>query len=1108
MSRKYDKLKSLLLELFQLDQPDLDFGLYRVMRARSAEVTQFLDHDLLPQVRAAFAHYQSADRVELEQELAKVVASVEAAGLAPEDSPKVQELRERLKSQTIDVAQLEGEVYEHLYSFFRRYYSDGDFLAKRVYKAGVYAIPYEGEEVTLHWANKDQYYIKTSEYLRDYAFRLRPENEAEPMRVHFRLVDATEGEHGNVKAAEGKDRVFVLAASKPDAAGEADPAFLGEEAGESGPELVIRFEYRPATSADWPDEQRSGKSKPPAQKDLTSIAASRVLAALKAQPGLTRWTLEVGRTHVKADGERADYTRLEAHLRRYTARNTSDYFIHKDLGGFLRRELDFYLKNEVMHLDDVENETVPRVEQYLSKIKVIRKIAGKLIDFLAQLEEFQKKLWLKKKFVVETQFFITLDRIPKGFYPQIAANDTQRREWVDLFSIDEITADLTTSPYSVPLTVQFLECQPCLTVNTSLFDTTFTHTLIESISVSEDDRAFSHDALCVMGDNYQGLSLIERTFSAAVTSIYIDPPYNTDAGPIAYKNGYRHSSWLALINDRLEKSVSLLDDSGMMCVTIDDVEIHNLRGLFDSSLPEFEVMGVVPIKNNPAGRTGTIGFSTCHEYAVFFGRPGIARVGRLEHSDLQKSRYKETDDIGAFEWTNFRKHGGLNTYRTARPRQFYPIYVEGKNIRIPRMEWDERSRDWNVLDGPTLYEETLLPVDEHGRERIWDFVAETARANIDHFKVRKDSIGRTAVYRKWRLNDEGMLPNTWWDKSEYSAVEYGTNLLTNLFGETHKFTFPKSLNAVSDCLRVCGLRSNTDGLVLDFFAGSGTTGHAVISLNRLDHGSRRYVLVEMGDYFDSVQIPRLRKVIYSADWKDGRPKSRNDGTSHLLKALRLESYEDTLNNLEVRRNPRQQQLLEAPESAEPGGLREQYLLRYLLDVETRGSQSLLNVRAFSDPTAYQLQVKRPGSDESRLVNVDLLETLNWLLGLRVHAIAAPQTFDASFERDPEGRLTLAGRLRQAAEGPWWFRRVEGNDPEGRKALIVWRKLTGDPERDNLVLDVWMKEKLKINTRDFEFDLIYVNGGNNLENLKTPDDRWKVRLIEEEFHRLMFDTEGS
>ena len=102
---------------------------------------------------------------------------------------------------------------------------------------------------------------------------------------------------------------------------------------------------------------------------------------------------------------------------RYTARNTFDYFIHKDLGGFLRRELDFYIKNEVMHLDDVENETAPRVEQYLSKIKVIRRIAGKIIDFLAQLEDFQKKLWLKKKFVVETQYCITLGIDPGGVLP-------------------------------------------------------------------------------------------------------------------------------------------------------------------------------------------------------------------------------------------------------------------------------------------------------------------------------------------------------------------------------------------------------------------------------------------------------------------------------------------------------------------------------------------------------------------------------------------------------------------------------------------------------------------------------------------------------------------
>jgi adenine-specific DNA-methyltransferase len=168
--------------------------------------------------------------------------------------------------------------------------------------------------------------------------------------------------------------------------------------------------YRPSLLSDWPEEAREGKTKPPAQKDLSAAAVQRILAVTEAS--LAPWITELGKSHVSTSGEKAEYSRLEAHLRRYTGRNTFDYFIHKDLGAFLRRELDFYIKNEVMHLDDVENGAATRVEQYLSKIKVIRRIAGKIIDFLAQLEGFQKKLWLKKKFVVETSWCITLDRIP------------------------------------------------------------------------------------------------------------------------------------------------------------------------------------------------------------------------------------------------------------------------------------------------------------------------------------------------------------------------------------------------------------------------------------------------------------------------------------------------------------------------------------------------------------------------------------------------------------------------------------------------------------------------------------------------------------------------
>ena len=603
MNPKYEKLKNLLKELFQLDRPDLDFGLYRVMHAKSGEVTQFLEKDLLPQVQAAFAQYQTADKAELATTLAKAIEQAQALGADPDTLPKVQELRAKLQDEAVDRSGLESEVYDHLYSFFRRYYSEGDFLAKRVYKAGVYAIPYEGEEVTLHWANKDQFYIKTSEYLRDYAFRLRPDDPSttpgqaqistgpgqanHPMRVHFRLVDAAEGEHGNVKAPEGKDRAFILARED----------FISEEDGEQGRELSIRFEYRPATLSDWPEDLRAGKSKPPTQKDLTLLAVKRLLDS--NDPALAEWISELAQPHTLASGDPADYTRLEAHLRRYAARNTFDYFIHKDLGTFLHRELDFFIKNEVMHLDDVENETAPRVEQYLSKIKVIRKIGGKIIDFLAQLENFQKKLWLKKKFVVETQWCIRVGCIPEEFYPEIAANTAQCDEWIALLAIDEIAGDAITPGYSVPLTTDYLAANPSLVVDTRHFDAAFTARLLEAMGDVDEHT----DGVLFHSENFQALSLMETRYREQVRCIYIDPPYNTDASAIAYKNDYKDSSWLALVENRLLASQMCLTRSGITCIAIDDTEFARLKCLVDALFSPSSVLGVLSVRSNPAGRS-------------------------------------------------------------------------------------------------------------------------------------------------------------------------------------------------------------------------------------------------------------------------------------------------------------------------------------------------------------------------------------------------------------------------------------------------------------------------------------------------------------------------
>ena len=317
---------------------------------------------------------------------------------------------------------------------------------------------------------------------------------------------------------------------------------------------------------------------------------------------------------------------------------------------------------------------------------------------------------------------------------------------------------------------------------------------------------------------------------------------------------------------------------------------------------------------------------------------------------------------------------------------------------------------------------------------------------------------------------------------------------------------------MQDSLWVSGLAGESDRQVLDFFAGSGTTGHAIINLNREDGGQRKFILVEMGDYFDTVLLPRIKKVTFTPEWKDGKPKrlatpEEAERGPRVVKVVQLESYEDALNNLEICRTDKQQLLLDAAEAQGADGLREQYILRYMLDVETRGSQSLLNVQAFTDPTAYKLKVKRRGSDESREVNVDLLETFNWLIGLTVRHIAAPRAFSAAFERDSEKRLRLKGRLKQEAAGPYWFRTVTGTTPDGRRTLVIWRKFSGEPEQDNLALDEWFTRQ-GYSAKDSEFDLIYVNGGNNLENLKTADDLWKVRLIEEDFHRLMFEMEGE
>jgi adenine-specific DNA-methyltransferase len=223
----------------------------------------------------------------------------------------------------------------------------------------------------------------------------------------------------------------------------------------------------------------------------------------------------------------------------------------------------------------------------------------------------------------------------------------------------------------------------------------------------------------------------------------------------------------------------------------------------------------------------------------------------------------------------------------------------------------------------------------------------------------------------------------------------------------------------------------------------------------------------MGNHFETVTARRIKKAVYSTDWKDGKPQTRNTGISHAFKIVRLEGYEDTLNNLHLKRTSEQEAALQAA----PEKVRDQYLLGYFLDVESAGSASLLDFDQFRDPFAYKLKIATNSVGETVDTTIDLVETFNWLLGLKVKHIDSQKGF-----------LTVTGEKRA-----------------GGRTLVIWRTLSDDPIADNKALEGFLG-KIKINPADTEFDYLYINGSHTLT-----DPHNKAHLIEEAFQRLMFDT---
>ncbi|MCD8282716.1 MAG: site-specific DNA-methyltransferase, partial [Prevotella sp.] len=312
-TNQFESFKNTLKKVFMLDQADLDFGIYRIMNNKKDEIERYLNERLKAQVEEILVSGKSLQTIDTERELEKARKNAIELGIRPGDIPKVQELEARL-AEVGSARDWENDVYSHLTIFFSRYYDGGDFISQRRYKKDVYAIPYEGEEVKLHWANADQYYIKTGEYFRNYRFRTESGKV-----VEFTLKEATT-EQNNNKVQNNMERRFALYEEKP------VEVINGE--------LHINFTYGlyPKTTK---------------QKALITAAYEAVKELIPAE--FRSQVLALRPT--ESDRWR---TLLQKHLADYVARNTFDYFIHKDLKGFLSRELDFYIKNEILEIDDID----------------------------------------------------------------------------------------------------------------------------------------------------------------------------------------------------------------------------------------------------------------------------------------------------------------------------------------------------------------------------------------------------------------------------------------------------------------------------------------------------------------------------------------------------------------------------------------------------------------------------------------------------------------------------------------------------------------------------------------------------------------------------------
>lgn len=1003
-------------EILKLDLADLDFGIYRILNYRKAEIERFFDEELPTLLDEALTHEGEARKTELEDRLAELRGALEKAandlglGGAFLDGEVRVELAAMPKAQAYAETQIalesltdgavfaeseEDRLYNVLYTFFSRYYRDGDFQPQqRRARDARYSVPYNGEDVHFHWRSKGSHYIKTTEELKSYSFR------SNEWRVRFELVEAFQ-EPDNVK---GNNRYFIPVSGD-----------CRTEVTSDGNLFVVPFAFRRLTDA---EEKRYKKRSDDVEGDSIQERIIRDLGE----------TIEPPEGVTKKD--------LGYHLLRYARKNRTDYFVHPQLGAFLRGELDYYLKNEFLDIDGLTS--TEAMADRLAKLRVLRTVAGRIIDMLDEIESFQSRLFEKRRLVLSSSYLVPIRIVPRHMWPDILESDAQMAQWRDLFSLRGRIGHKT------------LETHPTLVVDTSLIGKEFEGRLLAEF----EDIAETVEGVLINSENYGALRTIGPSFHSSVSLIYVDPPYNTGKDGFLYKDEFsRHSTWLSMMEDRVRLGYGLLTDSGGFVSSIGDQEVEKLIVLCDEIAGSDNHLATF-VWNNEGNIDNQSRIKGNHEFLVLYTKvndrfeaphaidPSIPPNSKLYNDTIANS---------------ITKNGPANPPSSVVLPGGFPASFQEGLVEPDLYEWPKLSGPIHVADY-RLQTEVTATSGWSSRTLLDQFIANDCKPVTD----RKGAATWFDVTPTGAIYGYKERPDT---QSHVLTVIRNVGTTKQMSGVLEQmglhFDYPKPSGLLEYVVR---WHNDLSGWHLDYFAGSGTTARAVISTNRQLGAQRRFIAVEMAEYFDSILKPHVTMIMYSPEWKDCAPKKAPEfhgefpdwveRSPRLVQVLKLESYEDTLNSLDVSREARLGM-----------GLR----IRYAIPDSVDTSEALLVTGRLEEPFDYQLEVHAEGGVEYK--NVDLVATFSLVKGI------APK------------------RYRELQDKSRRYVVVEGTD-DGETVLVVWRSVKGlDPESERAFLESEIPEALGNKLADYA--KIWHNADSALPNSES---------LDAEFKRLMFEPE--